>query len=181
MSVKLAAVAESWSRVLHLVSILLKLPLPVVQRTHLPCLQPTRDTVEMERMIADSPGYCALLRCGRGLVGLALYAEIHDVVPANGTVVHNNVPGPKSHCIPLLSNRDRVLYILSMFMFTVTCQNKYLGLSPTQAVYKYILKRSNHSFLTDVQHDENCCVASGPQLLPSYIRPLSYRPGAISF
>ena len=36
------------------------------------------------------------------LVGLTLDAQVHDVVPADGAVVHHDVPGPQSHCVPLL-------------------------------------------------------------------------------
>ena len=36
------------------------------------------------------------------LVGLALDAEVHDVVATDGAVVHHDVPGPQRHGIPLL-------------------------------------------------------------------------------
>ena len=36
------------------------------------------------------------------LVGLTLDAQVHDVVPADGAVVHHDVPGPQRHCVPLL-------------------------------------------------------------------------------
>jgi hypothetical protein len=35
------------------------------------------------------------------LVGLAFDAEVHDVVTANGAVVDDNIPSPKSDRIPL--------------------------------------------------------------------------------
>jgi hypothetical protein len=41
--------------------------------------------------IADTPGNSTLLTCSRCLVCLALDAEIHYVIPANGTIVHHNV------------------------------------------------------------------------------------------
>lgn len=72
-------------------SVLLELPLPVVQRAHLPGLEPPRDAVEVECVVADAPGHGALLRGGRCLVRLALDAQVHDVVPADGAVVHHNV------------------------------------------------------------------------------------------
>ena len=28
--------------------------------------------------------------------------EIHDVIPADSTIIHNYIPCPKSHCIPLI-------------------------------------------------------------------------------
>ena len=71
---------------------------------------------------SHSPSHGALLAGGGGLVCLTLDAQVHDVVPedsihkprrdspekhlknisipADRTVVHNNVPGPKSHCVP---------------------------------------------------------------------------------
>jgi hypothetical protein len=44
--------------------------------------------------IADTPRNCALLARGRGLVSLALDAQVHNVIPADGAVVHHYVPGP---------------------------------------------------------------------------------------
>ena len=41
--------------------------------------------------IADPPGHGALLWRHTGLVGLALDAQVHDVVAADGAVVYNNV------------------------------------------------------------------------------------------
>ena len=52
---------------------LVELPLSVVKRTDLPCLEPARDAVKVERVVADTPGHRALLAGGRGLVSLALY------------------------------------------------------------------------------------------------------------
>jgi hypothetical protein len=53
--------------------------------------------VKVERVIADSPCDSALLTSGRGLVGLALYAMIHDMVPADGAVVNYDIPRPQRH------------------------------------------------------------------------------------
>lgn len=36
------------------------------------------------------------------MVRLAFYAEVHYVIPAYGTVVHNNVPGPQGDGVPFL-------------------------------------------------------------------------------
>ena len=44
--------------------------------------------------IADTPGDGALLGGGRGLVGLAVDAQIHDMVAADGAVVDDDVPRP---------------------------------------------------------------------------------------
>lgn len=51
--------------------------------------------------VADSPCDGALLTCGRSLVGLALDAEVHDVVTANGAVVDDDIPCPESDGVPL--------------------------------------------------------------------------------
>lgn len=51
--------------------------------------------------VADAPGDGALLARSRSLVCLALDAEVHDVVTANGTVINDNVPCPESYCVPL--------------------------------------------------------------------------------
>lgn len=58
--------------------------------------------MEMESMVANTPCHSALLTSGRRLVGLAFNAKVHDVVSANGAVVDDNVPSPKSNGIPLL-------------------------------------------------------------------------------
>jgi len=77
-----------------LVAVLLELPLPVVEGADLARLQPLGDAVEVEGVIADAPRHSALLRDNGGLVGLALDAQVHDVVAADGAVVHHDVPGP---------------------------------------------------------------------------------------
>merc|ERR1719384_1185630 len=82
--------------------ILLKLPLAIVQGADLPSLQPTRDAMKVEGVIADAPSHGALLAGVGTLVRLALNAQIHDVVPADGAIVHDNVPCPEGHCAPLL-------------------------------------------------------------------------------
>ena len=84
------------------VSIFLELPVPVVEGTDLPGLQPPGDAVEVEGVVAHPPGHGALLAGGAGLVGLALDAQVHDVVPADGAVVNHNVPSPQGHGVPLL-------------------------------------------------------------------------------
>ena len=53
---------------------LVKFPLPVVKGTDLSGLEPAGDAVEVEGVIAHTPGYRTLLTGGRGLVGLALDA-----------------------------------------------------------------------------------------------------------
>ncbi|MPC33666.1 hypothetical protein E2C01_027024 [Portunus trituberculatus] len=44
-----------------------------------------------ENSDSDTPSHSALLGGDGRLVGLTLNAEIHDVIPADGTVVHHNV------------------------------------------------------------------------------------------
>jgi hypothetical protein len=53
--------------------------------------------------VADTPGDGAFLARSRSLVGLALDAEVHDVVTADGAVVDDNVPSPESYSVPLRS------------------------------------------------------------------------------
>ena len=81
--------------------LLLEFPLSVVQWTHLPRFEPSRDAVEMKSMITDSPRNSALFRSSRRLVGLTFNAKIHNVVPADGTVINYNIPGPEGYRIPL--------------------------------------------------------------------------------
>ena len=47
------------------------------------------------------------------LVGLALDAQVHDVVPADGAVVHHDVPGPQRYRVPLLHLEPLLLTDLS--------------------------------------------------------------------
>lgn len=45
--------------------------------------------------------------------GLHLLTQIHDMVPANGTVINHNVPGPESYRIPLQGER-RTHFLLNL-------------------------------------------------------------------
>jgi len=67
----------------------------------LPSLQPSRNAVEMEGVVAYSPGDCALFSGGSTLVCLTFNAQVHDVIPADGAVVDHDIPSPQCHCIPL--------------------------------------------------------------------------------
>lgn len=51
--------------------------------------------------VADTPSDSALFAGSGGLVGLAVDAQVHDVVAADGTVVDDNVPSPESDSVPL--------------------------------------------------------------------------------
>merc|ERR1712188_67685 len=81
--------------------VLLKLPLGVVQGTDLPGLEPATDAVEVEGVVAHAPGHRALHARRARLVRLALDAEVHDVVPADGAVVDDYVPRPERDGVPL--------------------------------------------------------------------------------
>ena len=84
-------------------TVLLEFPVSVVEWTHLPRLQPSRNAMEMEGMVADPPGDRALFSGGSTLVCLTFDAQVHDVVPADGAVVDHDIPSPQCHCIPLQS------------------------------------------------------------------------------
>ena len=72
------------------------------------------DAVEVECVVTHPPGYRALLAGGTGLVSLALDAEIHDVVPADGAVVHDYIPGPQSYSVPFFHLKS-FLFLLQMY------------------------------------------------------------------
>lgn len=86
----------------RLSAVLLELPVSVVERADLAGLEPTRDAVEVEGVIADAPSHSALFAGGRCLVGLAFDAEVHDVISTDGAVVDDNVPRPQRYGVPLL-------------------------------------------------------------------------------
>jgi hypothetical protein len=94
---------------MSLTTVLLELPVSVVQGAHLSSLKPTGDAVKMEGVVADSPGYSALFGRGGCLVGLTFDAEIHDMVTADSAVVDDNVPGPEGNSVPLLDFETRLV------------------------------------------------------------------------
>ena len=69
--------------------------------------------MKVEGMVTHPPGHGALLARLAGLVGLALDAQVHDVVPADGAVVHHDVPGPQRYRVPLLHLEPLLLTDLS--------------------------------------------------------------------
>ncbi len=77
----------------------MELPLPVVKGTHLSGLEPPRDAVEVEGMIAHTPSHCALFAGGRRLVGLTLdTCSVKNVVASfraltnRGGMIGINIP-----------------------------------------------------------------------------------------
>jgi hypothetical protein len=85
----------------RLSTILLEFPVSVVEWADLTRLQPSRNAVKMERVIANTPSHSTLLTSGRRLIRLTFDAKVHDVVPADSAVVDNNIPSPKGYRIPL--------------------------------------------------------------------------------
>jgi hypothetical protein len=61
--------------------------------------------------VAHSPSDGAFFARRRGLVGLTLNTQLHDVIAANGAVVDNDVPRPEGDGIPLPN-------MLAFFRFT---------------------------------------------------------------
>lgn len=84
-------------------SVLLELPVPIVQGTNGSGLQPPRNAMEVECMVADAPGHGAFFTGSGCLVCLTFDTQIHDVITADSTVVDHDVPCPKSYCVPLLN------------------------------------------------------------------------------
>lgn len=101
----------------NLATVFLEFPVPVIQRTDLTGLEPSRYAVEVESVIADSPGYCAFLTRGRGLVGLTFDTKVHNVVSANGTVINDDIPSPESNGTPLLDFEPLLSVTITAFGF----------------------------------------------------------------
>jgi hypothetical protein len=78
--------------------------------------------------VANAPSDCTLLARGGSLISLAFYTwrefripsssslkgdkltKIHDMVSADGTVVHDNVPRPQGDSVPLTLRQYLILY-----------------------------------------------------------------------
>jgi hypothetical protein len=80
--------------------------------------------------IADSPRDGALLACGGGLVGLAVDAQVHDVVAADGAVVDDDVPGPERDGVPLADIR------VSLWFLFERCALVFLPSSPRTSSFR---------------------------------------------
>ena len=73
-------------------------------------------------MIADAPRGGALLLGIRYLVRLTVNARLHDVIPANGTILNGNVPGPQSNRVPFFHFKSLLYsrfnhFVVSKFSF----------------------------------------------------------------
>lgn len=109
----------------NLTTVLLEFPISVVKWANLASLQPTGDTMKMESVVTNSPGYSALLTCGRSLVCLTFDAKIHNVISADSAVINNNVPCPQSYRVPLL----HLEALFAFRTFTTPCLLKTVLLS----------------------------------------------------
>ena len=58
--------------------------------------------MEVEGVVAHSPGGGAVILAFSHLRGLAVDTGLHDVVLADGAVVDVHIPGPQGYCIPFL-------------------------------------------------------------------------------
>lgn len=82
----------------------------------------------MECMIAHSPSDCAFFTGSRGLVGLAFYTKVHDVISADSTVVNHYVPSPQSNSIPFFDFESflSTLFTRSSRNFEITVRTTVL-------------------------------------------------------
>ena len=69
----------------------MELPFFIVERAHDSGLQPSRDAVEVERVIANSPRSGALFLGIGNRVCLAINAGFHDMILADRAVVNMNI------------------------------------------------------------------------------------------
>ena len=69
----------------------MELPVLVVERAAVLLLEPPRDAVEVESVVASAPSSSAFLLSVRYLVSLAVDAGFHDVILADGAVVNGDV------------------------------------------------------------------------------------------
>ena len=70
------------------VAVSLELPVLVVEWTPVLLLEPSRDAVEVEGVVASAPSSSAFFLRICDLIGLTVDAGLHDVVPANSTIIN---------------------------------------------------------------------------------------------
>lgn len=97
-------------------SVLFEFPVLVVKRACLEFLKPSGDAVEMESMVARSPSHIALFGPSFFLVGLALNAVVHEVVPTNCARILFSLPFPHGHGVPLLDHK-LILFAVNFHQF----------------------------------------------------------------
>jgi len=103
----------------YLVAVFLELPVSIVQGAHLTCLQPTANAVEVKCVVTHTPSNCAFLTGLTCLISLTLNTKIHNMVPADSTVINYNIPGPQSNSIPFLDLKPLLLLAHGRW----TCRN----------------------------------------------------------
>lgn len=91
-----------------------KCPVLVIQRANGSGLEPPLNTVQVERVATLPPRSNTVICRIVNAVGLALDARFHQVVAANGTRFHNNIPQPKGNRRPFLDFKSRFLFLLNL-------------------------------------------------------------------
>jgi len=99
-------------------------------------------------VIAHSPCHSTLLARGGALVGLALDAQLHDVVTADGAVVYNDIPSPEGDGVPLFDFEARSL--LSFSFGGLGCHRSifHFNIGHYDQVERRIMKRGRGGLLS---------------------------------
>ena len=97
----------------YLPSVLLKLPVFVVEGAHLPRFEPPRDAVKVKGVVAHAPRDDALVVRVCRLIRLAFDARIHDMISANSARVDLNIPRPHCDSVPLFNFKNRTIGALA--------------------------------------------------------------------
>ena len=82
-------------------TVTIEVPFSVVKRADRSSLKPTWYAVEMESVVAHTPSLITLFLRICHLIGLAIDTGLHDMISADGTIIHVDVPSPQGHSIPL--------------------------------------------------------------------------------
>ena len=96
------------------------------------------------------------------LICLALYAEVHDVVAADGAVLHLDVPGPQRTGVPPLYlepgagvqlGRGRVLLLLMVtLLHTSHSQQALVFLQCDSVIYYTVIVSTATKTFADISH-----------------------------